>query len=430
MDRQFLADYSAKENEEDQRILRLPLAASVQEYKKRFPHIQEPVAWSHVGMSIWPQIPLCGTLMVGLAPAAQDFAKTKPFSAFLGFDPEDVPHLVDFARNTGRVAFVLAKDPSEYFGLDFLDPVFLELKPPRALATFPFTAQQAKRFRLKKAEFETLARNNLYKDMEKTEASPLRKMLGPGYDFRHAFSATANEYAILDYLGYGELTNLVLNSLLEPEADNSQLQMARELLSLYRELIVTPSTELLKGIHNVNLAGLLNPLALLLAKKEVEGGSSLRLPRSYEIGKFLMKKLVPYPTGFEACRAMCDRYDHYDLQRTLSSLQEAVRISDYAEIDSEKSKLTDILENTWRESMSVKSRAKMFRAGIPVALAVLGTVAGGLTGPYTGMLASLGYTLTEKFIEIKTDSISERVARHFTQSYLVNVFDFRKKYAV
>jgi hypothetical protein len=430
LDKEFLNNYSAKETEEVERILRLPLDESVQEYRKRFPRIQEPIAWSHGGMSIWPQIPLCGTLIVGLAPAAQDFANTKPFAAFLGFDPEDVPQLVDFARNTGKVAFVLSKDPKEYAGLGFLDPIFLELKPPRAVATFPYTPQEAKRFRLKKAEFETLARNNVYKDMEKMEASPLRKMLGPGYDFQHAFRATANTYAILDYLGYRDLTNLVSDALLEPDAGNSQVQMARVLLGLYGELIVTPSTELLKGIHNMNLAGYLDPTSLLLGKDNADRGISSLLPRSFEIGKFLMKKLIPYPIGFEACRAMCDRYDHYDLQHVLSSLQQAARVADYSEIHDETKNLTDVLENAWRDCKKVGTRQKMFSFGIPMAMAILGTAAGGLTGPYGGLLAGLGFALGEKFIEIKTDSISERIAKHFAQSYLVNIFDFRKKYTV
>ena len=424
MNREFLKNYNAKESEEIDRISRFPMPQAINEYKKRFPHIQEPIAWSHGRMSIWPQIPLCGTLMVRLSPLANDFAKTKPFAVYHGFDAADVEDLVTFARRTGRISFVLGREPIEYLGLDFLDPIFQELKPPRDQGGVRHTAQQWQRLENKKVEFDTLAKNTLYKEMMKEEATPLRPMLGPGFDIRHTFRAYANTYGILDLLGYTQLTQLILDALLEPDAGN-----ARQLLSIYQELIAAPAWELIKGIHNVNPAGLLNPVPLLLGKPE--GNEVLTtLPRSLEIGKFLMQKLVPYPTGFEACRAMCDRYDHYDLQRVLCSLQEGVSGADYSEIESDRIKLTNLFENVWQDSIKVEQRKKMFGAGIPLALAVLGSTAGGLAGSFTGLLAGLGFAVADKLVDIQTDSLSEMAARHLTKGYLVNIFDFRKRYGV
>jgi hypothetical protein len=60
--------------------------------------------------------------------------------------------------------------------------------------------------------------------------------------------------------------------------------------------------------------------------------------------------------------------------------------------------------------------------------AVLGAVAAGPVAFVGGLLAGLGYTITEKILELETDSISERIAKSLTPNYLVNIFDFKKKH--
>jgi hypothetical protein len=42
----------------------------------------------------------------------------------------EIPELVQLSKETGRIQFTLNTNPTHYEGMDYLDPIFSELKPP------------------------------------------------------------------------------------------------------------------------------------------------------------------------------------------------------------------------------------------------------------------------------------------------------------
>jgi hypothetical protein len=58
---------------------------------------------------IWSQIPFVGSLLIALSA----YNKDRMLNG-CGFDVNDIPNLIDLAKETGRVRFGLA-DPPQYF---------------------------------------------------------------------------------------------------------------------------------------------------------------------------------------------------------------------------------------------------------------------------------------------------------------------------
>jgi len=54
--------------------------------------------------------------------------------------------------------------------------------------------------------------------------------------------------------------------------------------------------------------------------------------------------------------------------------------------------------------------------------------AAGPIGAAGGFLAGLGYSVADRFIDLKTEGLSERLAKLKTRSYQANIYDFKQKY--
>jgi len=132
MDKEFLLDYEERENEEKDKFGRKFIEGKIHK-EDRYPPIgrlklKHPYTKSIDGECIWTQIPLYGTTIINLKPTKKEL-----FEKLHGFDIEDIPRLIDFSRETGKVQFSLAESPLNYAKLDFLEPVFRELNPPRLI---------------------------------------------------------------------------------------------------------------------------------------------------------------------------------------------------------------------------------------------------------------------------------------------------------
>ncbi len=105
MNKELLSEYGVREREENQKTIALAkthFEAGKIYYKSRYTHLKAPVGWFAPFESIWPQIPPYGTLIIELMPIAAE-----RFAAYHGFDISDIDQLIDFARGTGRIGFVL-----------------------------------------------------------------------------------------------------------------------------------------------------------------------------------------------------------------------------------------------------------------------------------------------------------------------------------
>ena len=96
----------------------------------------ETATYRQYGEKIWSQIPFAGTLIIPLSPATEE-----NFLREQGFDVNDIDKMINLAKDRGRIQFVLPSEPTDYEGLDHLQPIFQELRPP--ILTIPWNFLQA-----------------------------------------------------------------------------------------------------------------------------------------------------------------------------------------------------------------------------------------------------------------------------------------------
>lgn len=137
MNREFLIDYQKKEIEDQRSIYDkyifgdiVDLSQGYVDYSK-FNKLQTPLVNADIltyvfdHEKIWSQIPFAGTLLIPLTNCSE-----KNFINDHSFEVQEISNLIDLAKSTGKVQFVLAKEPTMYEGLDHLDQIITELKPP------------------------------------------------------------------------------------------------------------------------------------------------------------------------------------------------------------------------------------------------------------------------------------------------------------
>ena len=131
------------------------------------------------------------------------------------------------------------------------------------------------------------------------------------------------------------------------------------------------------------------------------------------------------PESFDACKDVISRYEQQDLYRVLESLQEAIKNSNADSIREKNIELNTILDNTWHDEQ-IARRIKGLKYGIPISTALIGSAAVGLIGGFGGFIAGL----IPNAIKVNEESIEETIAKLKIPSYLINIFDFKKKYDI
>jgi hypothetical protein len=63
-------------------------------------------------------------------------------------------------------------------------------------------------------------------------------------------------------------------------------------------------------------------------------------------------------------------------------------------------------------------------------MAAIGSIASVPIGTIGGLLAGLGYNVSDKIIDLGTDTLSEKMAKLSAKSYQANIYDFKKKYKI
>lgn len=140
-----------------------------------------------------------------------------------------------------------------------------------------------------------------------------------------------------------------------------------------------------------------------------------------------MKKLTYAPLGLRACNELIDHYSSYDLQKVQESLNEAIVTNQPHIVNESATELSEILDNVWNDK-TIPRRVKGLQIGIPLLMAAIGSVVAGPIGATGGFLAGLGYSVADKFIDLETEGLSEKLAKLKTKSYQANVYDFKQEY--
>lgn len=97
----------------------------------RFRKLQEPLVYydpfcyNNYQEKIWSQVPFAGTLIISLRNI-----QSNNCLEYQGFEPSDIPKLIDLAKDQGKLQFGFQTDVTLYEGLDYLEPIFSELRPP------------------------------------------------------------------------------------------------------------------------------------------------------------------------------------------------------------------------------------------------------------------------------------------------------------
>ncbi len=419
MDREYLEDYKQKEKAELARFIcglesgKFSLGKDKYPPDERFAKVQKPVARASFGITsirkIWAQIPFCGSLLLLLPPFPRSI-----FEKYF-FDVSQIPAIIDFIKETGKLQVVVHPKLERYLGLDFLDPFFKELSPP--VIEGPPLTYLADAREIDKATqiFSDLAFVRyvwfLRKNMDRL-FSPSDYSSPP---FHHMLMEERDTYVRLKLL-QPALAENVENSMIDDPA------LAFVLLRAYGLFIRSP---LIDGLRDdaVNLslkdASLAEFLPVHYRPKDI------RLP--CEIGRFLFTKLTYAPYGFDACKELIYHYDVHDLTRVEKSLNEAIVANNPNVTNQKAEELSEILDNVWKDK-TLPRRIRGLQAGIPISMAAIGSVAAGPIGIVGGFLAGLGYSVADKFIDLGTEGLSERLAKLKTKSYQVNIYDFKKKY--
>lgn len=285
MDKEYLEDYEQKENEElDALLTRIvdgtfSFKTDIYPPKERFYNIQNPVAMTTFDASkmgkFWAQVPFSGSLILPLAPLMKhEYEKNiLPISK--------IPELIEFIKETGKIQIVLTFNPTDYEGLDHLDPFFEELKPP-LITNAPTEIIGSK----KEKRDILLIFDDLTKVRFRSWLNHLVTVLGKkpnakASEFERLFHRTANTYYFLKVQNYTKVLTEELEYLLVENPKS-----AWNLLGVCKMFIENPFMGLIGDLTNYSKDNIMHADLLPLAYKPKE----IRFP--FEIGSFLMKKIA------------------------------------------------------------------------------------------------------------------------------------------
>lgn len=404
MDREYLEDYEQREKAEVEKFLKLVDEGKFSFERDRFPtderfrKLQKPTAMAAPPVaSIWAQIPFCGSLFLVIAPVTQ-----QTFEEFY-FSVSEIPKVIDFIKETGRLQVCLAQMPTDYEKLDYLEPFLKELKPPVNHGMPPPFYNTEREVQEAENTFYALA-NVRYLDAVRwhiQEFSLVHEM-----DLSTYMVLKLGHYSIVD-----DVEDLMVDDPLQ----------AFILLGICQKFIVNPLVNVRCDISNFRLDEIARTRYL------PAGYQPKQISFPCEIGKFLLKKLTYAPMGLDACKELIYHYEAYDLQKVQKAMNEGIMTNKPDILDKNAEELCEIIDNIWSDK-TLPRRVKGLKVGIPLSMAAIGSVAAGPIGTAGGFLAGLGYSVADKFIDLGTDGLSEKLAKLKTRSYQANIYDFRKKY--
>ncbi len=423
MNKEYLVDYHQREQNLFDTFLKDIYANNLDELSQypplgRFPKAKSPLACAHPLLSnIYSIIPFYGTTIIYISPN-----KKSMFQAQNGFSPEDIDKLVDFAKETGKIHFILSTHPIFYEGLDFLDPLFTELSIPESfLLPLDIFADKKQISRLK-VEYQTIATLGF---MQYIISEYSRAGFSLFSAVKHYYEDAAIQYAFAKMLGHDDLTKLLEEKMLERD-----FKSVEGLVGIIAHFINSKRVPL-SGIQNYSKDFLSIMRSGIksdnISPQEYQPTSGI----PFDIGRFLIrnKKLTNASGDFGVCKELCDHYRQSDLHKLLVNLQCGIDDQDIDVINSTKEELDDSLENLWSNAGYIRKRANILKAGIPFSIGLIGKLAeiAVSANENLGILASLGYLAIDKIVGAKSTGLSERLAKFGQKNYLVGIYDFKKK---
>lgn len=423
MDKEFLEDYHAKERDalkkfiEKEKENKEGILLHTEHFPSldRFPKITDPITITHAyRSSVFGIVPFYGSVVVPLIPICKE-----DFKSGTGLSPEYIEEIVDFTKRTGKIQFILETPAITFNDLDYLAPIFNELRPPELLQRINPQIFNLKEYRKSIIEFDTLARLGYLRWLCSRENSFSNK-IPSGSVALQAYNTDAKAYYCAKYLGYSEITDLVIDSMMVNDFSG-----VHSLLGIIESFIAIPNNDIFGYPHNYSKQHL-SVLQSSIPKGHDSGNYEPTTPLPFEIGRFLLRKLAVWSDDFDACKSIIDYYGQSDLHKLMINLDRGIKGSDLDYMLATKEEMDEVLDNLWEDSEKIRKRKKVAEIGMPIGLAVLGYIASGFDG--LGVLASLGYPVFDKILSVKRSAVSEEIAKIRQKSYLIGIHDFKTKY--
>jgi len=409
MDFEYLNDYHEKEIEKfDLYIKSTPQDQLLKkEYppKTRFPKIHDFFTYATMGLneSIWTQAPYTGSLLVPLIPTKDPDV----FEKFHKISISQIPEIVDFVKETGKIQFYLEGSPRDYVGLDFLDPIFNDLEPPVLFSNEPYLKDPT--INRAKLEFHDL--------MKCTDFNGYVKRLFPDLNLvsrRDLFDHFLKSFVRMRFYKF----DTIADSFVDTVAVNPEY--AFSLLRLSNQLLTEPLSQTLKGNHNYSTNDI-NEFKRVIKGKNTKYLKQFKYP--CEIGTFLSNKKVHYADSFSACKSMIFHYDEKDLKTVFDAISIGIQEKKPDQVMGDINELNQLLDKIWSETDAIRKQKKIIKGELSVAFGLVGF---GLSVE-TGFLASLGVigvSSTTNFMDELTDFIT----KHTLKAHLSTIYDFEGKF--
>ena len=354
---------------------------------------------------------LCtGTLIIPLIPQQDE----EDFRNKYGFSSKEIPDLIDYSNDTGRIQFVLESHPIAFKNLPFLEPLFRELNPPVLLG---------RRYDKKRTEYaieiETIIK--LYEN-------EFFEMWSELYKTRSLNENLVNEgifidtYADLKMLGFNDIADEIFNNtLIDPFYSEA-------LVSVSDSFITGPMLDQFHPLYSVNYEKAIAAKRLLGEKMNYKRTSLF----PFEIGSFLLKEKSFSPSNIEDCKLAIEIYDNNEFYKVYRAFSESISDKNYLKIDANKKNLIEIFEQVWEEADTIEKISSQIQRPIDFFIAGIGLAIGELTtrgiiGADMGFLAGLGYLGT---IALAGDFIRNEVPLNFSKKiskpYNVTIFNFKQ----
>ena len=431
MDNKFLKDYEEKEKEEVNKF--------IQKYRERehssdivYPpkhrlKLNKPYTKSITGEEIWAQVPLYGTTIISLQPTKESL-----FKKIHGFDIGDIDRLIDFARDGKRIQFVLDDYPTQYIKMDYLEPIFKELMPPKLIHLPLQCIIDSEQIMSNRKEIGALLDNP-------QSTNFIKQYIDKKY--------------IKSTVTYDEVKKSVIDDLIR-----LKLLDCEDLIESFMGWVATVDISdyiiLLQAIHDIFLYPY-DPLKGIksFSRKELDklhgefpklkSNTDIKIEMPYEIGQFLNKNLkLIIPKNIHGAIELSDEYDLYDLRGVMDTLNKFAEKETLHEIPGKSEEVATIFENVWEDASKLKNKININRRGISFGFGILfgagsaffsslvGGIEGGIGGGIGGFLLSgLGFNVADKYLERKTyRSFSEKFAKWRLPYHLTHVYDFKKRH--
>jgi hypothetical protein len=422
LNKEWLSDYVAHEQEEFNKFINDFYKTGKIDYppKSRFRKLKYPIV--DTTSNIWSIIPFYGSSIIHVFPSNRESTIR---SVGWGSDT-DINNLIQLAKDTGRVQFVLDSNPLKYEHHDYLEPILKELHPP-VLEFVPELVYQEDQIKKTQAEFTTMW-GYKFVPLLKQVYDHYYKLASLPPSFEDFLDRYQLNYTTIRLSGYDEIADKILNSLVDDP------NLALYYLQLYGVLLATPKTSSLHLSYNPilsieaeNLKYITTAISNLTQESMTKNVTNLDSRMSIvDVGRLLLNKLTLGADGYLGCQALIDMYKDQDLQKLLKSVQDGIERKKIDIIESSSSELSTTLDNIWNNA-KVSKLSTGISYGVPLLLGTIGPIASQGIGGAAGILAGLGFRALDKII---TPRLTKEVAKLVNSDYLVAIYEFKKKYNI